>query len=459
MGQRGEVLRFDLPLTAVVTDLTGPSTGVHRLVGRPPVESTATVIDTADHRLMSWGLELSRVAETGRWTLRARGWEPPLSAERTVPQAEDEIPAELAGLLVPFRRGGILGPSLEAASVRQRFALVDEAGRTMGELVDEQVRIGHHQGRLSAYRGVSLTAPEPLTPATRERFVAAFEAVGGACVDDFPPLASRLGLAVLGGRGTRLSAGSPIEAFVGAHLHAHWRGLLRTDLIARTTDGDDAELRVGVRSLRRELAALAPLLAPDWLATGERLLDAALADPRPLQHTERWLRILDLLAQGATEPPLPHVAGRITGPVLAQELEAVVRTMRDQCRTLDPYSEDVRWARALEVAERAWTLSTLAREVFGKPAKRLRRRLAAIATALRGTVRPDPTSLARDLHDLTATEIFEAGRAYERAMLSVDHAREQFLREWPLLWDNMRTRVIRPRVPHRPTAVAPEVAR
>ena len=216
---------------------------------------------------------------------------------------------------------------------------------------------------------------------------------------------------------------------------------------------------MGVRLLGQELDSLGPLLAAEWLVAGRRLLDAALADPRPLHRTERWLRILGLLAEGAVELPLPHVTGRITGPVLAQELEAVVRTMRDQCRTLDSYSDDVRWARAHRVASRAWALSTLSREALGKPAKRLRKRLAAIATALSGTVRPDPGALTRDLRDLTSAEIFESGRAYERAMLSVDYAREQFLRHWPLLWDNLRSRVIRPRVPHLRVAASVEAVR
>ncbi len=443
MVGRGEVLRFDLPVTAVVSGLTGPATGIHRLVGRPPAESTATVIDTADHRLLAWGIELSRVAETGRWTLRAAGWEPLLAAERTMPQAEDDLPQEFATQLVPFRRGGILGPRLQVASRRSRFSLADDAGRPLGDLVDERVRVDWRSGEPLEHRTVTLTPAEPLGDAV----VAAFEAVGGTRLDAYPALAERLGLARHSSHGLRRSAAAPIDDFVSGHLHAHWRALLRADLTARAQGGDDAELRAAVRSLRQLLRALQPLLAADWLTGGQRLLDAALADPRPVQQTERWLRILDLIAEGTAAPPLPQVAGRITGPVLAQELEAVVRTMRDLCRTLDSYSDDARWTRANLVAERAWALSTLARDVFGKPARRLRKRLGSIAAALRGTVRPDAGELTRDLRDLTSTEIFEAGRAYERALLSVDYARDQFVREWPKLWDDLRSRVIRPRVP------------
>jgi hypothetical protein len=86
--------------------------------------------------------------------------------------------------------------------------------------------------------------------------------------------------------------------------------------------------------------------------------------------------------------------------------------------------------------------------VFGKPAKQLRKNLEPIAAALAGTVRPAGAALDRDLRGLSTAEVFEAGRAYERAMMSVDYARENLVREWPRLWDRVRNRIIRPRVPH-----------
>lgn len=454
MGRRGEVLRFELPSSAVVVDLTGPATGIQRLVGRPPVESTATVIDTSDHRLLSWGLELSREVETGRWTLRASGWAPVLPAERTLAQADEDIPSELAVLVVPFRRGGILGPVLEVAAVRRRFSLVDQTGVPWGELTDERVRVEQYPGRLQAFRTVTLTTVAPVESAARAAVVAVFEAAGGMLVDRPPPLADRLQLAGYRPERGHASPRMPIEVFVRDRLHARWRELLCADLVVRAADGADTEVRDGVRALRAELDALRSLLAADWLAAADRQLDAALADPRPVHRTERWLRLLDLAAQGATEPPMPQVAGRITGPVLAQEIEAVVRTMRDQCHTLDRYSDDLRWARADQTARRALTLTRLCHGVFGKPAKRMSRRLAAIVAHLDAAVRPDPAALARDLHGLTATEIFEAGRGYERTMLAVDYARERFIREWPELWHKLRARVIRPRVPHDRTAPA-----
>lgn len=450
MTQDGEVLRFELPLTAQAADLSSPTTGIHRLVGRPPVESTATVIDTDDHRLLDWGLELSRVAETGRWALRAPGWEPVLPAEWISPQAEDEIPAEVAGWLVPFRRGGILGAKLEVVTARRRFSLADAAGRAVGEISDERVRVSRSAGKIADFRTVTLSTGAPLATSARQAVVAAFVAVGGVPVDDAPGLAVRLGLARRGQPCERPSARSPIEDFVSFRLESHWRLLLQADLAVRAGDGGDAGLRAGVRALRDELGGLAPLLDPAWLQPGRRLLDAALADgTRPLQRTERWLRILDLLAGGCAEPPLPLVVGRITGPVLAQELEAVVQTLGDRCRTLDEFSADERWVQAHEVAVRGRALSRLSRGVFGKPAKRLCRLLESITGQLVATVRPDAASLARDLHGLTAAEIFEAGRIYERTMLSVDYARDQFLRDWPVLSDRLRRRMIRPRVPHQ----------
>ncbi len=448
MPPTGDVLRFDLPPTAAVANLTGAVTGIHRLVARPPTESTATVIDTSDHRLLDWGVELSRIAETGQWVLRTPGWAPPLEAETISPQAEDELPPELAGVLVPFRRGGILGPKLKVAVLRRRFSLASEDGTVIGELADERVVVSSHAGQLTSYRTVTLRAPAT-TPDQLHAITAAFVAAGGVAIEVEATLANRLGLARHTQRRSALSAKALIEDFVGAQFEFRWRSLLLADLTARTGTGDDAPLRANLAALDNELAALEPLLDTDWAGSAERLVDAALADhTRPLQRTERWLRILDVLAAGSSAPPLPYVEGRITGPVLAQELEAVVQTLVDQCRTLEPYSDDGRWARAHQVAGRAIALSTLARDVFGKPAKQLRKNLQPIAVALAGTVRPDEGVLTRDLHGLSAAEVFEAGRAYERAMLSVDYARENLVRDWPQLWERLRNRMIRPRVPH-----------
>jgi len=450
MATSGEVLRFDLPVTAAVANLTGTATGILRLVARPPSESTATVIDTADHRLLDWGVELYRIAETGQWTLKTPGWQPTVPPEQTSPEAEDEIPAEMADVLVPFRRGGILGPKLRVVTQRRRFSLIDADGTSSGELSDERVQVFNHSGDIASYRNVTLRA-EPSADQL-QALTAAFVAAGGTVVDSFDTLATRLGLAHHVQRRRALSARVPIEEFVGAQFESRWRRLLRDDLTVRTAGADDSDLRAGVRAFRNELAGLEPLLRDDWVKAGEQVVTAALADDRPLQHSQRWPRILDLLAQASTEPPLRQIAGRITGPVLAQELEAVVQTLRDQCRTLDAYSDDARWVRAEQVAERAVALSTLARDVFGKPAKQLRKNLEAIVEALRSTVRAEVAESGRDLHALTAAEVFEAGRAYERAMLSVDYAREQFVREWPQLWDRLRARLIRPRVPHATTA-------
>jgi len=447
MATSREVLRFDLPATAAVANLTGPATGIQRLVARPPRESTATVIDTADHRLLDWGVELYRIAETGQWTLKTPGWEPTLPAEQTSPEAEDEIPAEMADVLVPFRRGGILGPKLRVVTLRRRFSLLDAEGRSRGELSDERVQVFNHSGELASYRNVTLRAEHPSADQL-QALTAAFIGAGGSVVDSFDTLATRLGLTHHVQRRSALSARVPIEEFVGAQFESRWRRLLRDDLTVRTSGSDDADLRAGITAFRNELAGLEPLLRDDWVQAGTQLLAAALADDRPLQHSQRWPRILDLLAHASTQPPLRQIAGRITGPVLAQELEAVVQTLRDQCRTLDPYSDDARWVRADQVAGRALALSTLARDVFGKPAKQLRKNLETIAGALRSTVRAEVAGGGRDLHGLTTAEVFQAGRAYERAMLSVDYAREQFVREWPLMWDRLRVRVIRPRVPH-----------
>ena len=453
MSAGADVLRFDLPPTAAVANLTGALTGIQRLVARPPTESSATVIDTSDHRLLDWGVELSRITETGQWVLRVPAWAPPLQAEYISPQAEDELPADMAAILVPIRRGGILGPKLKVETLRRRFQLVGAEGATIGELTDERHKVSSHAGQMTSYRNVTLRLPAP-SPEQLQAIVGAFEAAGGAQVDSYDTLATRLELAHHAKPRSALSARAPIEDFVAAQFESRWRRLLLADLTTRTGTGDDTPMRQGVLALRSELAGLESLLDPDWVRAAEQLAETAAEATRPLQNTERWLRILDLLAQGSLEPPLHAVAGRITGPVLAQELEAVVHSMLDQCRTLEPYSEDARWTRAHQVAARASALSTLARDVFGKPAKQLRKNLQPIVDGLTLTLRPE-VEASRDLHSLSVTEVFEAGRAYERSMLSIAYARENFVREWPGWWDRLRGRMIRPRVPHTPARPGP----
>lgn len=179
----------------------------------------------------------------------------------------------------------------------------------------------------------------------------------------------------------------PIGDYVRAQFESRWRRLLRADLEARTGSGDDGALRENVAALLQELVGLEPLLDADWAEQAKQHAEAASETTRPLQHTQRWLRILDLLATASTSPPVRVAAERLTGPVLAQELEAVVQTLLDQCRTLEPYSEDARWSRAHQLAGRAVTLSMLARDVFGKPAKQLRKHLSPISEALAHTLR------------------------------------------------------------------------
>lgn len=440
-------LRFDLTPTTEVADLTGPATGISRLVARPPTFTTATVIDTADRRLLNWGVELFRIAETGQWVLLAPGWAP-VAPETRSPQAEDDLPGEMAAVLVPFRRGGILGPQFAVAVERRRFTLIGEDGGEVGDLVDDRVAAADFDNVETRFRTVTVrgVADQSVRAAIGDAFAAAGAVGGGVELS----LAGRLGL--LRPTRLRLTGRSPVEDFVRANLADRWRRLLLLDLSARASD-DDGELRAGVQALRGDLAGLGPVLDEGWSAQAVQVVETALADNRPLHRSERWLRILDLLDQATTAPPLGGVAGRLTGPVLAQELEAVGQILIDHCRTLEPYSEDPRWARAHQVAGRAVALSSLARDVFGKPAKRLRRSLRPILNALAETVRPDPATLSHDLHGLTSTEVFEAGRAYERAMMSVDYARAAFVRNWPESFATLRRAMIRPRAPHTPLMV------
>lgn len=437
------VLLFDLPFGAVVPALVGPATGVHRLVARPLVESTSTVLDTPDLRLLSWGVALGRVAETGQWALRAPGWQPMLPAEQESDAAEDELPANFAAAVVPFRRGALLAPQYTVVRRRHPFHLVDAEQRVLGELSDERCTATGRDLRATTFRNLTLIV-RSLTQTQLAALVAVLEAAGAVRVEEFASLGARLGL-VRRAKPPKARADAPIEEFVAGRLWARWRALLAVDLAVRTAGGDDAAARGQVAALRGELTGLAPVLANDWLDRTGTLVDAVLSEQgRSILNGERYRRLLDALAEASAHPALDQVAGRQTGPVLAQELESAVQGLCDDCRTLNEYAPDVRWARAARRAERSLALADLARPVLGKPARTLAKRLRTIATALAPTVRGEEVGRSRNLQGLTPTEIFDAGRAYERMLGAVAHAREQFVADWPELWRRLRPEVIHP---------------
>lgn len=435
------VLRFDLPFGAVVPALVGLATGVHRLVARPLVESTSTVLDTPDLRLLSWGVALGRIAETGQWVLRAPGWQPMVPVDQESEAAEDELPLDFATTVLPFRRGAVLAPQFTVVRRRHPFHLVDAEQRVLGELSDERATVTGRDGRATTFRNVTLVVRHLTEPQ-----LAALEAIlsgaGARRVDQFATLGERLGVVRTAGT---VRPTAPIEQFVAGRLWLRWRSLLAVDLAVRTSGAADDAVRAQVAALRGELAGLAPMLAPGWLERAGTLVDAVLGEQsRSILNGERYRRLLDLLAEASSTPALDQVAGRQAGPVLAQELESAVQALCDQCRTLTEFGDDARWARAARRAQGAVALAEVARPVLGKPARTLAKRLRTIAAALAPTVRPAEAGRARDLQGLSAAEIFDAGRTYERMLGVVANARTQFAADWPELWRRLRPEVIHP---------------
>lgn len=268
------VLRFDLPFGAVVPALVGPATGVHRLVARPLVESTSTVLDTPDLRLLSWGVALGRIAETGQWVLRAPGWQPMVPVDQESEAAEDELPLDFATTVLPFRRGAVLAPQFTVVRRRHPFHLVDAEQRVLGELSDERATVTGRDGRATTFRNVTLVVRHLTEPQ-----LAALEAIlsgaGARRVDQFATLGERLGVVRTAGT---VRPTAPIEQFVAGRLWLRWRSLLAVDLAVRTSGAADDAVRAQVAALRGELAGLAPMLAPGWLERAGTLVDAVLGE-------------------------------------------------------------------------------------------------------------------------------------------------------------------------------------
>ncbi|MFZ1410969.1 MAG: hypothetical protein WAS07_05910 [Micropruina sp.] len=452
MSPSRSLWRLELPYTAVIDTLEHADLDLSLRALRDSLHTyatTDTVIDTADHRLLAWGLQLSRTAETGEWHLKARGWEPVLPEEQSVLAHDEELPGEFAALVHPFRRSGLLGPRLTVDSRHFGFALINSRGRTLAELADARVTVRVGTRGANQYRQVNITN-RALSRDQLEYVLGVFVRAGATPVSVFPSLPERLGV-VIEHTGLDVDEQSPIDDFVGELFRVGWRRLLFADLPRRlpaeagqSTPPD--QLRAALQALHDSLGGVAPLLRPEFTERFGGDLAALLADrgQRSIRLSERYFRMLDSLAEARDRVPLQIDPRRATGPVLRQEIEAAVQVVHDLCSGLDDHALDLRWERAKVAIDRAAALVHLSRQVLGKPARTLGNRLAEVAALLDACITVDPRGLAKDLQGLSAAEIFDAGREYERAVLSVSYARRDFVDRWPALWRRLRRRVLRP---------------
>jgi inorganic triphosphatase YgiF len=148
---------LDVDLTFQVPDLTGVIEGVIT-DRRPTVDLVATYYDTPDLRLLQRGITLRRRRDRTAggedlWTLklpRGKGTATLDRNEISWPGREPAIPEEAMGLVRGIVRHATLGVVTELETNRQRLALKDAGGNTIGELDDDIVAV--HGGGQDGFR-------------------------------------------------------------------------------------------------------------------------------------------------------------------------------------------------------------------------------------------------------------------------------------------------------------------
>lgn len=265
-------LRFELP------ELTGILPGV-TAVRLPDAKLQATYVDTADLRLMRWGVTLRHRrdavggagAESG-WTLKLPAEADGVALVRTElswPGTFGPVPAEVASLVRAHARGARLLPVAKLLTQRHRVELKDDAGRTLGEVDDDVVSVMDGRRLAARFRQVELEVTDAASDELLDGVMLALTLAGAVAGDDRPKVVRAIGPRASLGPDVvvpELDSRSTVATVVAAAIGAGVTRIIRHDPGVRL--GDDPEhvhqARVGTRRLRSDLRTFWSLLDPDW---------------------------------------------------------------------------------------------------------------------------------------------------------------------------------------------------
>lgn len=443
----GEIRRFEMPWAAAPGRLVNPDIGLCSIALRAgdhaPYEMDVTVLDAPDHRLVRAGVWLAHrvVDDRGEWYLATDEWTPWLPAERVERMGDVDLPDALADMVRPFRRGAALGPVAALSCRREEYALRGPHAELVAVLRDDRVQVRAGGVVTASYREVTVVGVEArLTGSQLSWLTERLTSVGGARVEEFPPLAQRIGAPATGlsdfpaPRACR--PGDSLENVWGYRVGSRLRALTYADLALRADAPDAlADLRGQLLELRTQCRGFTPLLDPTWSRSLCGDLEGVLDDladsrePLAVLNSERYLRLLDRLMSATRAPALGDHSGQPAGLSLAAELRARQVEFLRIAGTLTEASADETWQEALAAA--VAVLDSCGVQVRpDKAVQRLARRMGRIADLLQECVHAVEAYAAIAVDALTSAEAFEAGRRFERLDAEQRVARLDFLDQW-----------------------------
>ncbi|MEW6152766.1 MAG: CYTH and CHAD domain-containing protein [Actinomycetota bacterium] len=399
----------------------------------------AVYYDTADLRLARWGVTVRfRGGDGGGgWTVKLpEGEDGPALVRREVPVpgGPGSPPPAVSDLVRAFLRTSPLVVVARLRTRRRGFALRDEEGHRLAEIVDDEVTVLEGRRVAARFREVEAEIDGRAPNGLLHDVVARLRGAGAGAPDPTPKVVRALGARAaappevrVDRLGDRPTAGEVVKAAIAGSVV---RVLVHDAGVRLGDDPEDVhQARVGTRRLRSDLRTFRPLLDPDWAeplreelswfadllggvrdadVLGERLrkqaadlpeVDAAgfapvlrrLADEREVARTRlleamaspRYVILLDRLVAAAQAPVLvEEVAAEPAHEMLPALVATSWRKLRKAVRALPPAPPDDDLHAVRILSKRARYAAEAVVPAMGKPARRFATAMAGVQGVL-----------------------------------------------------------------------------
>jgi CHAD domain-containing protein len=447
----------------------------------------AVYFDAPDVRLARSGITLRHRSDDG-WTLKVPDDAPVLEgglsrSELTIAGELKGVPAELRAKVASRLRTAQLGPVARLQTLRRRTDLVDAEGAVLAEVVDDEVSVLDGRRVALRFREVEVELRDGASPAMLAEVVDRLRAAGAGAPDPTPKVMRALGPRAQAAPDLheRPLRPKPTAAQVlAAGMGKAARRLVEQDPIVREGSDDEGvhQARVATRRLRSDLRTYGELLddawsAPlraelKWLADAlgevrdadvlharldrqlatlrrpDRVVGAGILEVLAGQRaearanllrtldSERYLRLLDLVVDGAASPRTLPAADRPAVDVLPRLVRTPWASLEKAANRLRPGSADEELHEVRIRAKRARYAADVAALVIGKPARRLADEVAALQEVLG---EHQDACVARDwlrraAVDVDAPAAFVAGELAAKQDQEADALRSA----WPPAW-------------------------
>lgn len=465
---------------------------VAEVVQEPDLDLKATYYDTPDLRLARSGVTLRYRTGEGD----ASGWHLKLPVDGDGGRTREElhleggqrpIPRGVEEMVTAYARTARLAPVEAMHTKRRRWTLNDAGGRTLAELVDDEVSVLQKGRVMTRFRELELEKRDAKTK-TFEQLVAELRSAGAREAEPIPKV-----VRVLGPRATAPSDLPPVPELAkdatGAHLFcsALARGLHRlveNDPKTRLGDVEGVhQMRVAARRMRSDLRTFESLVDPEWagrLIDELRWLGDTLGRVRDLDvlqerlgrsaegsgsaliplfnqlsdehraareqleedlRSDRYKNLLDALIEAIRLPQLTAIADRPARLLAPAIVAPTWRKLRKAVRDLDPKSPDQDLHKVRIKAKRARYAAEAVLPALAPPANQAARRFARGAEEIQEALgNLQDASVAREtimrcLKGAGKDPVlhFAAGRLFEKESRSADFERASFAEAWEKL--------------------------